>query len=222
MAKTNLRAERALATRRRMIAAAYRLFCRDGYTGTTMNAIADEAGVAVQTLYYTFHTKAALLADALGGAILGFDRWREPPADPQMRELLPWHDWWHEFEAAPTSAAALGVFVSNGAAILERVGPLMPALHGAGGDPEAAAVARDAEDRRVETYRAIVDVVAAKEPGLRPGLTPARATDIVLALFSAETYDALANGRGWSRRRCTTLFGDLLGHELLGPEHPTP
>ena len=39
------------------------------------------------TIYYTFGTKARLLDEALGAAIVGFDRWREPPPDPSIEEL---------------------------------------------------------------------------------------------------------------------------------------
>ena len=59
------RAERTLATRRRMVKAAYDLFCEVGYLGTTMTALADRADVATPTIYYTFGTKAALLEESL-------------------------------------------------------------------------------------------------------------------------------------------------------------
>jgi AcrR family transcriptional regulator len=212
----SVRARRTLETRRRMVHAAYQQFCREGYAGTTMNAIAEEADVAVQTLYYTFHNKAALLGDALGGAIIGFDQWREPPPDPDITELLPWHGWWSEFQAAGTSGEALDVFVANGVDILERVGPLVAALHGAAGDPEAAEVVRLSEERRVAAYGEAVRAVARKPPGLRRGLGQKAATDIVVAVFSAEMYEALSTGRGWPRSRCTRFFSELLAFELLG------
>ncbi|MGH2394330.1 MAG: helix-turn-helix domain-containing protein, partial [Candidatus Limnocylindria bacterium] len=65
------RRQRAAATRRRIGEAAFRLFALSGYAATTMEAIAREAGVAVQTVYFTFHTKAAVLIEAMkvgGGA----------------------------------------------------------------------------------------------------------------------------------------------------------
>jgi AcrR family transcriptional regulator len=46
------------------VKAAFALFCEHGYTGTTMAHIAEAAGVAVQTVYFTFHTKAAVLPRA--------------------------------------------------------------------------------------------------------------------------------------------------------------
>jgi AcrR family transcriptional regulator len=214
------RAERALATRRRMVRAAYESFCENGYLGTTISAVADAAGVAVPTVYYTFGTKAALLSESLGAAIVGFDAWREPPSEPiDTDELLTVHGWWADFEAAPTAARALDVFVTHGAAILERVAPLVTALHGAAGDPEAAEVARVSEERRVDAYRAMVRAIAGKPGGLRRGVTEATATDIVVALFSAELYRALAVGRGWSPARCAAFFKEILAAQLLGPTH---
>jgi AcrR family transcriptional regulator len=218
MSTAPTRAERALATRRRMVRAAYELFCRHGYLGTTINAVADAAGVAVPTVYYTFGTKAALLSESLGAAIVGFDLWREPPRGPvDTAEMLGWHEWWADFEAAPTAARALDVFVTHGAAILRRVGPLVASLHGASGDPDAADVVRISEERRVDSYRAMVCAIARKPGGLRRGITVAIATDIVVALFSAELYQALAVGRGWSPKRCTAFFREILTVQLLNP-----
>ena len=210
------RAERALATRRRMVKAAYQLFCRHGYLGTTINAVATEAGVAVPTVYYTFGTKAALLAESLGAAIVGFDRWREPPPEPiDVVQMLPWHEWWAEFAAAPTSADALDVFISHGVGILQRVGPLVAAMHGASGDADAAAVTATAEERRVDSYREAVRVIAGKPGGLRRGLSLTKATDIVVVLFSAELYQALAVGRGWPHSQCVHFFRLTLTAQLL-------
>lgn len=217
MSTAPTRADRALATRRRMAKAAYDLFCAHGYLGTTISAVAEEAGVAVPTVYYTFGTKAALLGESLGAAIVGFDLWREPPPEPvDIAELLPWHQWWAQFEAARTSAAALDVFVTHGAHILQRVGPLIAAMHGASGDPGAAEVVRTGEERRVDSYREGVRVIAGKAGGLRDGLSVTGATDIIVVLFSPGVYHALTSGRGWSHSRCIAFFRQILAAQLLG------
>jgi AcrR family transcriptional regulator len=210
------RAEGALATRRRMVKAAYDLFCRDGYLGTTISAVAQEAGVAVPTVYYTFSTKAALFGESLGAAIVGFDLWRKPPPDPiDVAELLPWHAWWADFQAAATSAEALGIFITHGVGILQRVGPLIAAMHGASGQPLAAEVVRISEQRRVASYRQAIGVLARKPGGLRQALSVTEATDIVAVLFSAELYQALTVGRGWSHIRCLDFFQEILRAQLL-------
>ncbi len=209
------RAERALVTRRRMVRAAYALFCANGYAGTTISAVANKAGVAVPTIYYTFGTKAMLLEESLGAAIVGFDRWREPPPDPQILDLLPWHQWWDDFESSPTSHAAFEIFFTHGIAILERVAPLVATLHGAAGDPDAAQVERVSEQRRVESYRAAVRIIAGKRGGLRPRLTQVKATDILIVLFSAELYGSLRTGRGWSAARTAAFLRGLISAQLL-------
>ena len=216
MSTPSTRSNRALITRRRMVRAAYDRFCERGYLGTTISEVAKQAGVAVPTIYYTFGTKAVLLEESLGAAVLGFDRWREPPADPDITDLLPWHHWWDEFEAAPTSDAAFGVFFSHGVDILERVAPLVATLHGAAGEPEAAEVVRASERRRVKAYRQTVRVMGGKPGGLRQGLTVANATDILVVIFSAELYQSIRTGRGWSARRTANFLRDLLSAQLLG------
>ena len=57
----SLRAERATITRRRIEQTARSLFAARGYGATTLREIADEAGVAVQTVYAVYASKANIL-----------------------------------------------------------------------------------------------------------------------------------------------------------------
>jgi hypothetical protein len=155
------------------------------------------------------------LDGSLGAAIAGFDQWREPPRNASIQELLPWHPWWKDFTSAPTALKAFEVFFAHGIAILDRVAPLVVALHGTAGDTKAAEVAAVAERRRVESYREAVKVLAAKPDGLRPGLTSRAAADILVALFSADVYHSLRGGRGWSAARVAEFLKRLLSAELL-------
>lgn len=183
-----------------------------------MNAIAEEADVAVQTLYFTFHTKVAILDEAVGAAILGFERWVPPDGrvrvgDPATLRVA--HEWFTRFEHERTSKRALELFVAEGVEIMERVAPLLTTVREASGDPDARAVAEIGEARRVESYEAIVRVIAKKPGGLRDGLTIRRATDLLLTLFSAEVYQLLRT-RGWKPRELRTWLLDLLTQQLLG------
>ena len=112
-------------------------------------------------------------------------------------------------------AAPSKIFITHGVRILQRVGPLVVAMHGAAGDPEAVQVVRTGEERRVDSYCEAVRVLARKPGGLRQGLSVARATDIVVVLFSAELYQALAVGRGWSESRCVNFLREILTAQLL-------
>jgi AcrR family transcriptional regulator len=54
------RSERSALTRRELLDAAERRFFRDGYHGTTLDEIADDAGYTKGAVYSTFHSKAGL------------------------------------------------------------------------------------------------------------------------------------------------------------------
>lgn len=61
MARTRLsRAERTALTRSELLEAAERLFYRDGYHGTTLEVIAEEAGYTKGAVYSAFASKADL------------------------------------------------------------------------------------------------------------------------------------------------------------------
>src|SRR5881409_2180584 len=96
------RRERAKATQWRIVKAAYTLFCERGYAGTTIAQIAEAAGVAVQTVYFTFHTKAALLSRAYDFAVMG----EEEPLSPDKQP------WYGHMTAAPGVTEALRHFVT--------------------------------------------------------------------------------------------------------------
>lgn len=202
--KSEIRRDRTLATRRRMVGAAYRLFCEKGYVATTMEAIAREADVAVPTLYFTFRTKGAILGEALGAAVMGLDQ----PVPP---EGAPWYG---AFEAEPDPRRALEIIVENTVVILRRVGPLMTAIHAAANDPEVATVHDLGKQRLLEGYRGLVRLLARKG-GLRQGLSVARATDILFVLLSPEFFDALAGGRGWSVAQCKRWLVEVLSQQLV-------
>lgn len=113
---------RALATRRRIIDAALVRFRDQGYAATTMETIAADAGVAIQTVYFIFHTKAELLLAAVkvaGG---------EPgdPEDPVER------DWFAQVASASSGIRRLAIIVERGNEIYRRVGPLMASVRAAG------------------------------------------------------------------------------------------
>src|SRR5947209_9675697 len=67
------RQAQAQQTQRQLVEAARRLFMERGYTGTTIEQIAREAGVAVETVYATFGSKRAVLARLLNVSVRGDD-----------------------------------------------------------------------------------------------------------------------------------------------------
>jgi AcrR family transcriptional regulator len=203
-----------------MLRAAYDLFCTRGYAGTTMGLIADRAGVAVQTLYFTFHTKGAIIAEVLGACILGFDRW-DPRAEAAVasnpaKAFAELHPWFRDFERAKTQAEALSVYIAASVDILERVGPLaLVMVAAAASDEQVKRVVDVGEQRRVEGFTVVAEKLAARGK-LRRGVTVRRATDILLTILGAETHHQLTAQRNWSSMECRRWFQDVLEQQLLG------
>src|SRR3954463_6887439 len=81
------RSERAEQTRRRIVEAATALFDARGYAATTMEAIAERADVAVETVYSRFRTKANLLGAILEPAIVGVTDGRDLFDLPEIAEV---------------------------------------------------------------------------------------------------------------------------------------
>src|SRR3954467_6344469 len=130
---------RARDTRRRIVDAAAALFVAEGYGATTLEQIAARAGVAVQTVYFHFGNKRTVLKEAVDIAAVGDD---EPVA------LLD-RDWLDPARAAPAQRRTLEIWVRNGRAIYDRIGPIMRVVRDAAAtDPEMAAQWRTNADQR--------------------------------------------------------------------------
>src|SRR4051794_8561600 len=81
--RSPLREANAAATRRTIIGAATRLFVERGYGATSIDAIADAAGVSRATVFTAVGGKPALLKTAYDVALVGDD---EPVAMPNRRD----------------------------------------------------------------------------------------------------------------------------------------
>src|SRR5664280_247761 len=146
---------RARATRSRITKAAAKLFGERGYTGTTMADIAAAAGVAVQTVYFVFHTKTEVLDSAYSLAVMGED----DPAVPQDQA------WYRQAVAEPDVTIAVRLVVEGVSEILRRVAPLDYAVRtAAAADPDAAAFLARNEGMRMDGYREMVDFLVRKCP----------------------------------------------------------
>ncbi len=184
------------------------LFITQGYASTTMGEIASAAGVAVQTVYYTFRTKGALLCEVMDVTAAGTET-----APPVGRRA-----WMHEAMTDPSPQRALAVAIEHGTGIFERAAPLWPAMNAAAAnDPSIGAYwARVTADRRAG-QRALV-VRLAELGGLRPGLDVERATDLVVVLVGHDTYTGLVRQAGWSVPAYKAwLFATLTQQLLAAP-----
>lgn len=200
------RRDRARATRHRITAAALDRFSAQGYAATTMDAVAADAGVAVQTVYFTFHTKAELLIAALTLAGGG-------PGAPQ--DVMA-RDWIARVVEAPTGARRLALVVEHGNEIYRHVGPLLPAVQAAASvDPDVATAWRDLVERRRSDMGRMVSGVFAARGELRPGLDPTLALDLLFGIHRAETYLAFTVECGWTVERYKAWQFATLARALL-------
>lgn len=201
------RADKTQANRRRMREAAQTLFVTRGYAATSMQAIADEAGMAVQTLYFTFKTKRALLAELLDVAVAGDDEPVPNLERPQVRAALE----------NPDPVAQLHEQARFARDVYERVAPVLQVIaHAAAADPEIHELWETNNAQRTVVMERMTAALAAKAT-LRDGLDVATATDITLALLSPELYHLLTARRGWTAGRWERWTADALVTQLLPP-----
>ena len=202
------RKEQAAATRQRILDASKDLFAEHGYAGTTMQAIADRAGVAVQTVYFVFHTKGELLRQLLhyvGGR----------PGDPIETEE---RDWIHEALTHEDGRRSLALMVEHGNDIYSRIAPIWAAIgEGASAEPEVDEVWNSIVARRRQGIRQIVESLDARGL-LRRGLAADRAADIVYGLARPETLAVFVGECGWTVDEFKAWSYDLLCHQLLGDQ----
>src|SRR5262245_40947290 len=90
--RSRLRAEQAAATRQLVLDAATRLFVDRGYTGTSIDAIADEAGVGRSTVFAAAGGKPWLLKTAYDQAVAGDDEPIPVRERPYARRLFEMTD----------------------------------------------------------------------------------------------------------------------------------
>lgn len=202
--KVDGRTARARATRARIVTAATGLFAAAGYAATSVETIAATAGVGVQTVYYAFGTKRAILAAALDRAVAGDD---EPIATLER-------SWARQALASDDPLEQLRLQVAGAADIYARAATLLDVVRSAAATETDLAQIWDTNVEQRHTVQHAFTAALARKTALRPGLTPDDAADISLAVLSPETYNLLVRGRGWSPDRWKTWALDALVRQL--------
>jgi len=204
--RSTLRDEQSRATRRRIVDAAAALFVERGYGPTTIDAIAERAGVGRKTVFTAAGGKATLLKLAFDWTLAGDD---EPVAiadRPEVQQMLQLDD----------PAALLAAWVAMNAAIARRLAALHHVLVvAADGDADAAALLATTDEQRVAGARAIAARLAAAG-GLRPGLGLDEAAAILDVLIDPMPYRRLVVLRGWTFEAYAAHIQQTAVASLLG------
>jgi AcrR family transcriptional regulator len=199
------RRAQAAATRSEILTAAQSLFEHGGYAGTTVDAVAAEAGVAVKTVYLAFETKSGLLR-ALWNARLRGDE-HDAPVGVQT--------WYREVLDESDPVRQLHLNARNARDVRSRVGALLDVVRGGAlVDPEIAALWERIQAEFHANQRAIVQSIHRKK-ALKPGLGVDRATDILWTLNHPAVWHLLTHERGWTPRRYERWLAEASCSELL-------
>ena len=161
------RRQAAARTRAAVLEAARQLFSERGYTATPMTAIADRAGVALDTVYATVGRKPELARLLIETAISGTDQ--ATPAEQR--------DYVRAIQAAPDAETKIAVYAAAITAIAPRMALVLDIIQQAApAEPELAALRTEIAERRAANMRLFVaDLAAAASLRLDQG----EAADIV-------------------------------------------
>jgi TetR/AcrR family transcriptional regulator, regulator of autoinduction and epiphytic fitness len=199
------RARQARETRRRIVEAAARLFVREGYSATSIGAIADEAGVAVPTVYATLRSKANILRAVVDLTVRG---------DDEAVPLSSRADW-REIERRRDPREQLALFAHVHRRICDREAAVFAQLEAAAGaDPEATQMLAEHDSRRYEAQRRLARGLHRRRQ-LKPGLSARDAADVIWTLASERTYLALVRDRGWEAEKYESWVAEQLVAALL-------
>lgn len=195
------RQEQARQNRWAMLQAARQLFLERGFAATTMPAVAETAGLSVQTVYKAFGTKARLAKAVFDVAMAGDD---EPVPMLQRASLRRVRD---ETDAH-AKLRRYGEFLAQ---VAPRHVPVQLVIRdAAASDPEARAVWAELQAERLKGMTLFAKDL--HDGGhLRPGVSANEARDVLWACNSAELFQLLVIERGWSPKR----YGRWVAHALI-------
>ena len=195
------RRARAADTRSHVLHAALQLLSDKGYVGTTIEAIAAQAGVGVRTVYDAFGSKQGVLL----GLIEAFS--------PMPRT---------DFEALAEAGASdpqtqLRLIVNFVVDYFDAAEQFLDVLNAnAGADPLIAQVLNRGETLRRESQREILHNWLIRGV-LKQELSARRAADILWALTGPDLYRLFVRELGWTKQSYARWLHDAVSQLLFAP-----
>lgn len=197
----------ATARRTETLDAADELFSEGGYSATSIQAIADRAGVSARTVYLAFETKSGLLRALWNLRLRGDD---EPVPVGQR-------PWYVAVLAEPDPEAKLRSYVKGANRVRSRIGGVLRVVRDAApADTEIAALWGRIQTEFLENQREIVKSLH-RQNALRPGLSVSAATDVLWTLNHPTVFLLLVHERDWTMSRYERWLTDALCLQLLAP-----
>ncbi|PWT84987.1 MAG: TetR/AcrR family transcriptional regulator [Acidobacteria bacterium] len=201
------RKQAARLTQEVILETAWKVFLEKGYAAATMPAIAQAAGVALDTVYATVGKKPALFRLLIERAISG----KEGAVPAEERDYV------QAIRTEPDAAGKLRIYARALRSIQQRLAPLFRVLQGAAPlDAQLSALWKNISERRAKNMRLLAADLAATGR-LRPHLSVARAADIIWTMNSPEFYLLLVEERGWLPKEFEDWLVDAWIRLLLEP-----
>jgi AcrR family transcriptional regulator len=198
-----VRQEQAAQTRARIVAAAGDLFERTGYARTSIRQIADQAGVAPDTVYATFGSKPRVLTAVIDERLRGGHGVGNVMEHPEMLAVRDAPDQRRQVELLAEAMTRIG----------ERVGPVFEMMRAATAvEPAMADVYAEMQGYRLRNMTVAIGWLRARGP-LR--LPDDEAAETLWTLAAPDTARLLRHQRGWSRERYAAWLTDTLTRTLL-------
>ena len=170
-----------------------------------MAAIADAAGVSVETIYLSIGNKPTLVRHLVETALSGTDE----PVPPTRRRGV------REIHLEPDPRRKIELFARMVRAVEERVAPIWQlVLEAAPSDAELRRIVEELRVRHVGSM-GIATKHITKGARLRRGISPDIARDVVWAMNSPEFYRLLVVGRGWTGAKFEKWLADAWKRLLL-------
>jgi AcrR family transcriptional regulator len=201
------RREGAEATRRAILDAARSTFCEKGYAATSMQAIAQAAGIALDTVYAAVGKKPALFRLLVESAISGVDV--AVPAEER--------DYVRAIKAEPDGPRKLEIYAAALRSIQERLAPLFRVLQEAAPlDAGLGKLWKEIAERRARNMELLAKDLA-QTGKLRQDLSIYTVADVLWTMNSPEYYLLLVEGRGWEPAKFESWLKDAWCRLLLEP-----
>jgi len=202
------RAEQAAATRHLVLSAARDLFTQRGYAATTIVDIANQAEVAVDTVYAAVGRKPVVMRLVLESAISGTD----DAIPAEQRAYVT------EMRSAATATEKLRRYATVIVEMQPRLAPIVIALREAAvTDQECSDLWDEISHRRARNMRLLAADLRSTGD-LREDLTDDDVADIIWSMNSPEFWTLLVIERGWSPEQFEKWLADAWIRLLL--DHP--
>ena len=165
--------------------AAGELFLERGYVATTVESIAESAGVSAATIYKSYGGKGGLVRALCQRALAG-----EGPVPAEARS--------DALRDGADPGAVIRGWGALASEVAPRIAPLLLLLGEAAQADAGAAALREELDRDRLARMADNARHFARAGHLRRGVTTSDARDVMWLCSSPELFDLLVNRRGWS------------------------